>query len=50
MLKLSDNNNNIEDEIKQGQFGLSMSDHILHLPAFIDKNECISVMNSLDNL
>ena len=50
MLKLSDNNNNIEDEIKQGQFGLSMSDHILHLPAFIDKNQCISVMNSLDNL
>ena len=50
MLKLSDNNNNIEDEIKQGQFGLSISDHILHLPAFIDKNECISVMNSLDNL
>ena len=50
MLKLSDNNNNIEDEIKQGQFGLSISDHILHLPAFIDKNQCISVMNSLDNL
>tara|TARA_A100001388_G_scaffold78379_1_gene56150 strand:- start:906 stop:1583 length:678 start_codon:yes stop_codon:yes gene_type:complete len=50
MLKLSDNNNNIEDEIKQGQFGLSMLDHILHLPAFIDKNQCISVMNSLDNL
>ena len=50
MLKLSDNNNNIEDEIKQGQFGLSMPDHILHLPAFIDKNQCISVMNSLDNL
>ena len=50
MLKLSDNNNNIEDEIKQGQFGLSMPDHILYLPAFIDKNQCISVMNSLDNL
>ena len=49
MLKLSDNNNNIEDEIKQGQFGLSMSDHILH-SSFIDKNQCTSVMNSLDNL
>ena len=50
MLKLSDNNNNIEDEIKQGQFGLSMSDHILHLPTFIDRDQCLSVMNSLDNL
>ncbi len=50
MLKLSDNNNNIEDEVKQGQFGLSMSEHILHLPAFIDRNQCLSVMNSLDNL
>ena len=50
MLKLSDNNNNIEDEIIQGQFGLSMSDHILHLPAFIDRDQCLSVMNSLDNL
>ncbi len=50
MLKLSDNNNNIEDEIEQGQFGLSMSDHILHLPAFIDRDQCLSVMNSLDNL
>ena len=50
MLKLSDNNNNIENEVKQGQFGLSMSDHILHLPAFIDRNQCISVINSLNNL
>ena len=50
MLKLSDNNNNIEDEVKQGQFGLSMSEHILHLPAFIDRNQCLSVMNSLNNL
>tara|TARA_B100000945_G_C20419736_1_gene617243 strand:+ start:2482 stop:3159 length:678 start_codon:yes stop_codon:yes gene_type:complete len=50
MLKLSDNNNNIENEVKQGQFGLSMSEHILHLPAFIDRNQCLSVMNSLDNL
>ena len=50
MLKLSDNNNNIEDEVKQGQFGLAMSEHILHLPAFIDRNQCLSVMNSLDNL
>ena len=27
-----------------------MSEHILHLPAFIDRNQCLSVMNSLDNL
>ena len=50
MLKISDNNQYIEKEILDGQFSNKMSDHILYLPSFIDKDICKSVMKSLDNL
>ena len=49
-LKISDNDNTIKNEILDGQFSNNMSDHILYLPSFIDKDICKSVMNSLDNL
>ena len=49
-LKISDNDNTIKNEILDGQFSNKMSDHILYLPSFIDKDICKSVMNSLDNL
>ena len=49
-LKISDNDNTIKNEILDGQFSNNMSDHILYLPSFIDKDICMSVMNSLDNL
>ena len=49
-LKIADNDNNIKDEIENGKFNLDLSDHILHLKSFIDKDMCLSVMNSLDNL
>tara|TARA_B100000424_G_scaffold30541_1_gene20787 strand:+ start:2204 stop:2887 length:684 start_codon:yes stop_codon:yes gene_type:complete len=49
-LKISDNDNTIKNEILNGQFSNNMSDHILYLPSFIDKDICKSVMNSLDNL
>ena len=49
-LKIADNDNNIKDEIENGKFNIDLSDHILHLKSFIDKDMCLSVMNSLDNL
>ena len=49
-LKISDNDNTIKNEILDGQFSSSMLDHILYLPSFIDKDICLSVMNSLDKL
>ena len=49
-LKISDNDNTIKNEILNGQFSNNMSDHILYLPSFIDKDICKSIMDSLDNL
>ena len=49
-LKISDNDNTIKNEILNGQFSNNMSDHILYLPSFIDKDICKSVVNSLNNL
>ena len=49
-LKISDNDIIIKNEILDGQFSNNTSDHILYLPSFIDKDICMSVMNSLDNL
>ena len=49
-LKIADNDNNIKDEIENGKFNLDLSDNILHLKSFIDKDMCVSVMNSLDKL
>ena len=49
-LKISRNIDPIENEIGEDKFVLDLSDHILHLKSFIDKDVCMSVMNSLDNL
>ncbi len=49
-LKITSNDKLIKSEIHNGQFSSSMQDHILHLPSFIDKDICLSVTNSLDNL
>ena len=49
-LKITSNDKLIKSEIHNGQFSSSMQDHILHLPSFIDKDICLSVINSLDNL
>ena len=49
-LKISDNDNQIKNEILNRQFNISMSDHILYLPSFISKDICESVVDSLDNL
>ena len=49
-LKIANNDNIIKDEIQNGKFNLDLSDHILHLKSFFDKDVCLSVMNSLDNL
>ena len=49
-LKITSNDKLIKSEIHNGQFSSSMKDHILHLPSFIDKDICLSVINSLDNL
>ncbi len=49
-LKITSNDKLIKNEILDGQFSSSMLDHILYLPSFIDKDICLSVMNSLDKL
>ena len=49
-LKITSNDKLIKNEILDGHFSSSMLDHILYLPSFIDKDICLSVMNSLDNL
>ena len=49
-LKIANNDDIIKNEILNGNFNLDLSDHILHLKSFIDKDVCMSVMNSLDNL
>ena len=49
-LKIANNDGIIKNEILNGNFNLDLSDHILYLPSFIDKDICKSVMNSLDNL
>ena len=49
-LKIANNDGIIKNEILNGNFNLDLSDHILHLKSFIDKDVCMSVMNSLDNL
>ena len=49
-LKIANNDDIIKKEILNGNFNLDLSDHILHLKSFIDKDVCNSVMNSLDNL
>ena len=49
-LKITSNDKLIKNEILDGQFSSSMLDHILCLPSFIDKDICLSVMNSLDKL
>ena len=49
-LKITSNDKLIKNEILDGQFSSSMLDHILYLPSFIDKDICLSVMDSLDKL
>ena len=49
-LKIANNDDIIKNEIINGNFNLDLSDHILHLKSFIDKDVCNSVMNALDNL
>ena len=49
-LKIANNDDIIKNEILNGNFNLDLSDHILHLKSFIDKDVCMSVMNSLDYL
>ena len=49
-LKIANNDDIIKNEIINGKFDLDLSDHILHLKSFIDKDVCNSVMNALDNL
>ena len=50
MTKLSNNVNEIEKEIQDGDFNLNLKDHILYLPSFIDSDICKDVVSNLKNI
>ena len=37
-LKLSNHKKDIIDEVNEGRFNMNLSDHIIHLKSFIDKD------------
>lgn len=48
-LKITENISEIEKEVRDGDFNLSLKDHILYLPSFINPNICENVVNKLKN-
>ena len=49
-LKLTNYKKDIIDEVNDGKFSLNMSDHILHLKSFIDKDLCNQVVDELNKI
>ena len=49
-LKLSNHRQEIIDEVNAGKFSMNLSDHIIHLKSFIDKDLCKQVVNELDKI
>ena len=46
-LKISNNKENVLNEIGDGKFKLDFDGFILHLKSFIDKNKCNQIVSSL---
>lgn len=49
-LKIAQNKDTIISEVKDGKFKIDLSDHIIHLKSFINKDVCDSVVEELKNL
>ena len=49
-LKLSNHKKDIIDEVNEGRFNMNLSDHIIHLKSFIDKDLCKQVVDELDKI
>jgi len=48
-LKIANNINFIEDEVKNQNFNINLEDHILQLKSFIDPKWCKKLINELEN-
>ena len=49
-LQLSNNKQEIIDEVNAGKFSINMEDHVLHLKSFIDKDLCDEVVKEVNNI
>ena len=49
-LKLSNHKQEIIDEVNDGKFSMNLSDHIIHLKSFIDKDLCKQVVDDLNKI
>ena len=49
-LKISQHKETILDEVAEGKFKIDMSDHIIHLKSFIDKDTCKKIVDELKEL
>ena len=49
-LKIAQNKQTILDEVDEGRFKIDLSDHIIHLKSFIDKDVCKNIVEELRNL
>ena len=49
-LKITNYNDQIENEIKNDQFTLSLPDHILYLKSFIDESKCKKLIHQLNQI
>jgi hypothetical protein len=49
-LKVTLYSDKIEDEIKNNQFNLNLSDHILHLKSFIEESKCKKLIKNLNKI
>lgn len=49
-LKVAQNKQTILDEVDEGKFKIDLSDYIIHLKSFIDKNTCKNIAEELRNL
>ena len=49
-LELSNNKQEIIDEVNAGKFSINMEDHVLHLKSFIDKDLCDEVVKEVNSI
>ena len=49
-LKISQHKETILDEVAEGKFKIDVSDHIIHLKSFIDKDTCKKIVDELRDL
>ena len=46
-LKVAQNKQTILDEVDEGKFKIDLSDYIIHLKSFIDKDTCKNIVEEL---